>query len=228
MGFIINPYGFGGVTPISNAFLQVASVIAGTGTNKSFTSQNFGTADATRRIICAVNWRKDVAGSVLSSVTIGGVSATIHTQTDGVVTRQGTALVSALVPTGTSGNVDCVWASSGSRTSVVALWRQINESVASPFASNTATASSLTVSTTINIPSGGSLYTTATTSTTATNPTFVWTGATERYDSIAIGTDTGASGASETGMTVETGRSIQAVASAGSSPLSALSVVSWV
>lgn len=218
---------FGAATPISNSFLQLSASITGTSTTKSFTSQNTGTADVTRRIICAVNWRKDAAASVLTSVTIGGIAATIHTQVTTTPTRQGTAIASALVPTGTTATVDVVIAGTGSRTMYVALWRQINESSSSPNDSNTVTASSLTVSSTINIPTNGSLYSTTTLSVTTGNPTFVWTGATEQYDSLTIGTDTGGGGASETGMTLEASRAIQAVGSAGSSPLNALSTVSW-
>jgi hypothetical protein len=214
------------VTPISNTFLQVSSGITGTSTTKSFTSQNIGAADATRRIICAVNWRKDAAASVLTSVTIGGVAATIHTAVTTTPTRQGTAIASALVPTGTTATVDVVIAGTGSRTMFVALWRQINESSSSPTDANTVTANSLTVATTINIPTNGCLYTTAMLSASGAT-TFTWTGATERYDSLVIGTDGSGSGASETGMTLETARAVQAVAAAGTTPLNALSTVSW-
>lgn len=76
-----------------------------TGTSVSLTG-DFGYAYSGRRIGVAISSRRASGspGTVPTSVTIGGVSATLHaSETDGV--RNGVSFWSAVVPTGTSGAV---------------------------------------------------------------------------------------------------------------------------
>jgi hypothetical protein len=88
----------------SAAFLTSASL--GSGTNPSG-SLSFGTVDSVRRIVCGVHWVEGGFHRTLNSATIGGVAATIHVNVghNGGSTGLGAAVMSALVPTGTSGTV---------------------------------------------------------------------------------------------------------------------------
>ena len=85
-------------------------------TNYTFSSQNFGPADADRRIVLAIHARAN-ASRTISSVTIGGVTAAVvsdgtndafaETSNGGAETQA--ALYSALVPTGVTGSVVMNW-----------------------------------------------------------------------------------------------------------------------
>jgi hypothetical protein len=75
-------------------------------TTYNFTSQNFGSARKYRRIIVAVSGYRDAGGTV-SSATIGGVSATVHVNKSQAYSS--IAIISAVVPTGTSGTVSITW-----------------------------------------------------------------------------------------------------------------------
>jgi len=93
----------------------------GNATTYNFTSSDFGTAFAGRRILVAV------AGAFssrnISSVTIGGVSATIlvQRQSNAGSSELTTGFVIAEVPTGTSGTISVTW--SGSQNGcAIAIW----------------------------------------------------------------------------------------------------------
>lgn len=90
----------------------------------NITSVSFGTADTNRRVFQIVHWYGTAAGArTISSATIGGVSATVHTQTfnrdTGTSDTYGVAVISAAVPTGTSGTVSITFDASGTGTIVV-------------------------------------------------------------------------------------------------------------
>lgn len=229
MSFIINPYVFvtAGGTPISNTFLQTSTPNTSTLTTFSFTSQNFGTADSTRRLICAVH-ALGVGGSAISSATIGGISATIHTQTF-LGTPDMVGIISALVPTGTSGTVSITFNGNMSACGI-ALWRQINESVASTFDAKSNGGAGGSTSVSMNIPSGGSLYAAATGGSLSGTATFTWSGGTgvsEQYDSV-LKTQDSRSGASGTGLSSATGQTVQATMTSGSSPSLGVSSITWI
>lgn len=79
----------------------------------TFSSLSFGAAAANRLLIVAIaGGSSGGSGANLSSVTIGGVSATIHAQANNNNnTRNGhAAVVSALVTAGTSGDIVINWA----------------------------------------------------------------------------------------------------------------------
>lgn len=74
----------------------------------SGTSVALGAADAARRIFITAHWLSAGASpSVISSASIGGVPTTIHVQDghSGGSTGLGVAILSAVVPTGTTGSV---------------------------------------------------------------------------------------------------------------------------
>jgi hypothetical protein len=211
------------VTPISNAFQQDAIDI-NNNTTYTFTSQNIGAADPTRRVIVGLTWRCNGTFAVVSSATIAGSAATIHIQ-GASNTDSNAAFISLLVPTGTTATI-VVNMSAGARNLDCAIWRQVNESSASPTATQTASAASNTVSLNINVPANGSLYACGNCRTSAAQTPFGWTGVTERYD-VGAEADAESSGASETGLALETPRNVSFTTVGGSSPKSVMVAMSW-
>lgn len=63
-----------------------------------------GTADANRLVVVGIGGRYN-SGAGYSTVTIGGVSATIHDQTDSNSDERIVCIASAIVPTGTTADV---------------------------------------------------------------------------------------------------------------------------
>lgn len=168
-------------------------------TTYSFAGASIGTADSTRRVVCVVHWMYAGAGTdtVLNSATIGGVAATIHVQTNNGVTASpgGCAIISALVPTGTTGTIAATFNALCSRC-LVGIYRAVNEGSATPVA--TASDNTLTSSTTldvnVNISAGGWAVAGVTTLTSAATPTNTWTGVTEQYDVTLEATSRGMGG----------------------------------
>jgi hypothetical protein len=123
--FVINPYSFVSDNISSFTFLQVTNDTANLATY-TFSSVNFGTADANRRIIIGVAHR---AGGAISSATIGGVSATILAESISTVggSTNLLAYISADVPTGSSGTVVINLASGAARLAI-ATYRVVSNS----------------------------------------------------------------------------------------------------
>lgn len=75
----------------------------------TFTSASIGVASSDRVVACAINFTAMSENSswALSSATIAGVAATIHTQHTGPdgYYSSGVAIISASVPSGTTGNI---------------------------------------------------------------------------------------------------------------------------
>lgn len=105
-GSALSPYGFNRAVasggPLTLTFLNNYATETDPDTSsKTFTSVDFGTPASDRYIIAAVGARND--SGTFSSITIGGVTATIVVQHLDGNTASGIAI--AAVPTGTSGNV---------------------------------------------------------------------------------------------------------------------------
>jgi hypothetical protein len=73
----------------------------------NFTSVSLGAAASDRRVVVVVTgWRDGSTSSVPTSITIAGVSATIHASAAGVSgVTPSLVIASALVPAGTTGNI---------------------------------------------------------------------------------------------------------------------------
>lgn len=146
--------GVGGPQPASLAFLQ-ATADAADQTTYDFTSQDFGSADATREIIVSVLWFTGANAQTLNSASIGGVSATIHVQNNDQISGNlyvGAAIISASVPTGTSGTVS-VTLSAGCLGCAIGAYRAINLISTTPH--HTATDDDDVINMSLNIPEDG-------------------------------------------------------------------------
>lgn len=170
--------------PPSISFISQAEITADQA-SYSFTSQSIDAADATRRVVVAVHWMYAGAGTdtVLNSATIGGVAATIHVQTNNGTSSSpdGIAIISALVPTGTTATIDLTFNATCSRA-YIGVYSALNEAGSSPTATasdNTLTGSTLNLN--LNVTAGGWLMAAVTESSNLT-PTNTWTGVSENYD----------------------------------------------
>lgn len=105
------------ITPLTKPLLSVVSTGSDTSNlaEYTFSSVPFGAAVSDRLLIVAIAGNTSGSIATLLSVTIGGVSATIHAQDNNQGnTRNGHAAVaSALVTAGTSGDVVITWDTAG-------------------------------------------------------------------------------------------------------------------
>ena len=163
-------------------FLQANSSTADA-TAYTFSNENLGVADANRHIICAVFHRATAIDRTLSSVTIGGVTATISAEANANDSPNSTlsAIVIAKVPSGTTGDV-VVTFSGGVIRCGIALYRVV---LASVTASDSEVDETYAVSTsvTIDVPAIGILIATSGGGTTSD----VWSGVTEDYSTNVEG-----------------------------------------
>lgn len=126
----------------------------------SWVGAPFGAASADRVIVVVFRSRRGATPvPSLSSATIGGVSATIHvSQTDSdfpaaQATYRGIAIASAVVPTGTTGDISATYAAAASGTIHVYSVRNMLSNTATDTATVASTTSPL--STTIDVKQDG-------------------------------------------------------------------------
>jgi hypothetical protein len=221
--------GFGGrrvsnLVPASVGFLQYTEITTNL-TTYNFATVNFGAADATRRIVIAVHWGAAL-NRTLNSASIGGVGATTHIDALASASTR-VAIISALVPTGTSGTVSLTFSGACAQCAI-GTYRALNETSASPTdTANDLTVASGLVTDTINVPTNGWVVAGASFEVGGATTT-TWTGVTETYDIVAG--DSGIifkTGGSQTGLSSQTGRTISAQNTDTSAPAGALVAVSW-
>lgn len=145
-------------------------------TTYTVTGASFGEEAFDRRIIVALGGANSTR--TLTSVTIGGVTATINLQYTSSGDNNRVAVATALVPTGTSGNIVVTW--SGSQTNLgIGWWRVTGLKSNNAFATvsnDVATGSpTLTLNT---IPGGFVIYVFGASGSAGST----WGAATERFD----------------------------------------------
>lgn len=199
------------------------------GTSFTFTNHAIGTANATRRVVVVCHFF--AASNTVTSATIQGISATIHVQaTEGGATNAGIAIISALVPTGTTATIVLNLSASSTRA-YVGVFSALHESVSSPFA--TATDITLTSSTTLDInantSAGGWIVSGTTMGGATAGRTYTWTGVTESYDANSGELNTRSySGGCSTGLvSTETPRTVTVVCS-GAQDSGCGATMSWI
>lgn len=164
-------------------FLQTATDATNL-TTYTFASQNLSVATATRFIIASITGRSDDGGArTISSVTIGGVTATINAQTGSSGSCAGIAC--ANVPTGSTGDVVVVW-SGGMTDCAVSLHYFLDLDSATALGTGTSTADPGTA--TVAYQTGGIMV--AVSRNDDGSATATWTNGTEDYDTAdATGND---------------------------------------
>lgn len=186
--YIANP-------PPTITFLQSTNDTANL-TTYTFTSQNLGTANANRYIAVCTTQR---SSPTLSSVTIGGVSATIVAQANNTGNVAGIAI--ALVPTGATGDIVVTWGSSGLNCAI-SVYQIDNLLSATPFHSITDITASPSIN--LNIPASGIALGFAT---VQNSSPMSWSGLTERDEGL-LESVIDYSSASDAFVAAETGRAI--------------------
>lgn len=164
-------------------FCEASTLNPANSTTPSFSSMSFGTANPARRIFVAGSGGYYSTNGVLSSITIGGQSATIHIQQNN---GNGFCFIaSAIVGSGSSGDIDMTFSQSVGFISV-GLYSATNYG-SSPYATASAAASTSpyeNATATLNLPANGFLIASAN-GTTIFNSSISWTGATQDFQSNA-------------------------------------------
>jgi len=186
----------GGLPPITGGYVASYSKALNDPVH-TFTSCSIGTAASNRRVVVGIT--QQGRGSVsLSSMTIGGVSATLLTQYGGTSGFFNTSqFAHAVVPTGTTATVTATYSTDIFR-SYISIWAIYGASATiyddQGEALDTTSAS---CSATVAMASGGFGVCLAGKGNT-TPTTFSWTNATERSDSTYGGNNSSASSADYT------------------------------
>ena len=144
----------------------------------TFASQNLGAASFDRHIIVTAVARKAGAAFALSSVTIGGVAATIVRQVTNTITNSDTAaIVIAKVPSGTTGDIVVTWDTTVLRCAI-GVYRATGLDDLTEYDDDASTAADPTV--TLDVPKNGFAIGAAL---TGAATSCAWTGLTEDADS---------------------------------------------
>lgn len=182
-------------------------------TTYTFSSQNLGTADASRYIIVGVLSRRAAGTPSISSLTIGGVSAAaVVAQTNTASGSDIAALYIAAVPTGTTGDIVVTFDAAMLRCAVVA-YRAVG--IASATASDTDSSTATDPTCNLDVPAGGFAIGVACTGNAGAS--FTWTGLTENYDAVIEALN--ATSASDTFVAAQTGLAITANGTGATAPV---------
>ena len=165
--------GGGGIT----GTFQQATIDTTDAASYSFASQPIGTASASRRVVVAIGWAAATA-ITLSSVTIGGVSATIDADSGNATGNRRVYFASAVVPTGTTATVAVTLSATAVRIGI-GLWTL---SGGSPTGQTAAVLNAASGTLTVTTATNDVVLAAGFASHTANSITTTWTGATERYD----------------------------------------------
>jgi hypothetical protein len=191
-------FGAGGAAgPLVLTYLDYSEKTSGT----SHTGMSFGAASAGRYLV-AVGHVRQSSGSDQSSVTIGGVSATIVIQSGGSINRSFIAI--ALVPTGTSGTV--AWSGSA-QASAVNLYSLTGLQSTTPHdtATDNSTSNADEQTLDLNVPEGGAVVSGGASS---SNDSMTWNGLSQDQESGNIESGFHVGSASLDDLSAETPRSV--------------------
>lgn len=159
------------------ATFQQSAVSAADQSTYTFAAQPIGTASPTRRVVVALGWAA-AAAVTLSSITIGGVAATVNADSGPFTGNRRVVFASAVVPTGTTADVVVTLSGTAVRCGI-GVW-SLTKGAATGQTDATVDISvgNLDVTTQAGDVVLASGYASAASGTVST----AWTGATERYD----------------------------------------------
>lgn len=156
------------------------------------TGVSFGTVGEDRLIIVAVHWNTGTSsGGGIASATIGGIAATVAIQgfeIGGASPFKDLAILTAYVPTGTTGTIVVTFNNSISVIGQFFVYQATNIRSQSPFGAGMGQSNGSPVNTTCNLQAGGVVVAAVTTWPFSTPMTF--TGVTKNYDT-SLGTSQG-------------------------------------
>lgn len=156
-GSVVLPNDFWGKSNVSFTYHENRANTSG-----SFTNIDFGAAAADRRVFIAVHWTGSaVSEHQITGGVIGGVAATTHAQNSnrhsGTNETVGAAIMSAIVPTGTEGNVSFSLNTGSFTNVIISSFRGVNLAGASPTSTAIDQANQATKPATgsLNVPADG-------------------------------------------------------------------------
>jgi len=195
--FLVSLFSFSpfSVFASSGVFLG-SSVTNSIATTYTYTSFPFGTAASDRYIVCRAGstWQ---AGGIMTSATIGGVTASIVVHAHGNSGEQDGDIFIAAVPTGTSGTIAMTYAGSQARNGL-GCDAMYGISSATPYGSGSdADVTGNTPSVTFAVPASGWIVGGSHSEDNSCS-TASWTNLTEDYDTQSGGTSAYFTGASAT------------------------------
>jgi hypothetical protein len=187
-------------TPFSLSFIDAVENSANQ-TAYTFSGVSIGDADAGREVIVGVAGISSGGDKAVSTLTIGGVSASLVFAGTNTGSGHGSEFWRANVPTGTTGDIVVTWGGAMACTGV-GIYRMVGGDTT---VENTAENGSNPMVTTISVSAGGAIigcgfYT--------SNATYAWTNLTEKYDEQMNGGDGTHTGATDTFVSAQTNRSI--------------------
>jgi hypothetical protein len=168
-------------------------------TTATFSGVDFGAATTDRLVVFAIGWERDQ----IISATIGGIAATIVEHITHFAVS-GACIMSAIVPTGTSGDIVVTFNGSTHSFHAGTVYRLTGVETTA-FDTGEAAAASSPVATTVDVPTDGILIASGF-NRTATG-TVTWTGATQDTDQQPNGRRSVQASAS--GLAVETARAVE-------------------
>lgn len=145
----------------------------------TFSARSFGAEDASRILAVGITAQRIGSPSGVSSVTIGGVSATVfRAQQTGNANDHTTELWGAQVPTGTTGDVVVNFSTAHLRCSI-AIFRVLNASMTIPSSNGASVSSGVGVSAAVTVPVNGAAIAVVGNN---GNTTYTWSNITEYCD----------------------------------------------
>lgn len=204
----------------SNPVLSFIGEVAATNGGGFMTASTvpIGSASASRRVIVAVSYDNGTSPSVVSSATIGGVSAVVNVAADDTIqSNSGVAIFSAIVPTGTTATIV---ANGPSTAGIFAVYTVDNSTLTSgtpTTGSSVYAGTNLTTMTTSLTASAGGFVITAWNSSGGTHSPYITPSATQDFTSAdtAVFSQTGISAGAITPTITITGGGVSwAMASA--------------
>lgn len=162
----------------------IGSQLIGNGSASYSVSIPMGNASAQRRVVVTVHWVTNTDNIALSSAAIGGVGATIHVQRGhtGGATGLGVAIISAIVPTGTTGNLDLTFSTANTTRVFAGIYRLKNYNTLVNTGNDQTTGTTGALSTSVSTTSPGVVIGAYTGSTATVGTDIAWTNVTEQFE----------------------------------------------
>ena len=178
---------YGAVTKVLTYLGSNSSIT--TATTYTVTAAALGTAAADRSIIVAIAGAN--SSRTISSVTVGGVSATINVQYTEAGDNNVVGIATALVPTGTTGDIVVTY--SGSQASnQIGWWSATGLTSNAAIATGSSNLPGVSQNGTITLTSVAGGFFIGVAGSSGGPATFTWTNATERFDTNASRAASGA------------------------------------
>ena len=149
----------------------------------TFTGQSIGVANASRRVIVGVSWSSAISATenALTSATIGGVAATIDAYSGHITDSRQCAIISAIVPTGTTADIVVNLAANSLRMGI-GVWT-VNG--ADPTGASNVSKNLVSGTLSVTTTAGDHVVCVGVATNDGAAPINVnWTGATERYETL--------------------------------------------